>query len=360
MGADGSRLQQVVGHWLPRIQTAGVTGGDAARLIAAAGEWPEWCRTWSREAERHLAEAEAAERRRRAVTAGEAYLRAALCFHFGQFMFFDDLDQKEAAARRKVEAYRRAAPLLVPPAKPIAVPYGAGALHGYLRLPARQPAPLVFIIPGSDSTKEEFASLEEHFLKRGLATLSLDGPGQGEGRSHGPLTPDWAPVFRAVDEALAGAAGLDGRIGVMGMAFGGHLALQGAHALPRLAGAVCMNGFYDLGSFWDALPEVYRANMRFALGGATVEETGARARRFTLAGVEPPACPILALHGGQDRIFPPSDAERLKTFGTRGSELVVFPEGNHVCNNIAYVYRPLIADWLAERFADTAVPERRR
>jgi hypothetical protein len=30
----------------------------------------------------------------------------------------------------------------------------------------------------------------------------------------------------------------------------------------------------------------------------------------------------------------------------------MYPEGNHVCNNIPYKYRPLAADWIAERLAD--------
>jgi dienelactone hydrolase len=348
-----SRLHQVVEHWLPRIHTSGITAQDAARLVAAAGEWPRWCETWSAEAARHLALGEAAEQEGRAVTAGEAYARAALFFHFAQFMFFDDPAQKERAAAAKVAAYRRAAPLLVPPAQAIAVPFAGGALHGYLRRPlARGRAPLVVIIPGSDSTKEEFASLEAHFLKRGLATFSVDGPGQGEGRAQGPLDPQpWPTALRAVLDRLATEPGLDGRAGVMGMAFGGHLALQGAPALPEPAGLVCMNGFYDLGDFWVALPEVYRASMRFALGGDSLAETEARARRFTLVAVPPPACPVLVIHGGRDRIFPPGDARRiLERPGAKG-RLVEYPEGNHVCNNLAYLYRPLCADWLAERFA---------
>jgi len=28
--------------------------------------------------------------------------------------------------------------------------------------------------------------------------------------------------------------------------------------------------------------------------------------------------------------------------------LVVYPEGDHVCFNISYKYRPLTADWMAE------------
>jgi len=348
MDGGANRLQQVVGHWLPRIQVAGITAVDAQRLIAVAGEWRNWCATWSKEGERHLAMGDAALAATRGVTAGESYVRAALFFHFAQFMFFDDLGAKDRAAARKVEAYRKAAPHLVPPAEQIAIPFGGGALHGYLRRPPETPAPCVVIVPGSDSTKEEFAALEEHFLRRSLVTLSVDGPGQGEGRSFGVLTPDWAPVLAAIERALESKRGLDGRIGVMGMAFGGHLVLQGAHAMRGLGAAVCMNGFYDLGAFWDALPEVYRANMRYALGGADAADTAVRARRFTLANVPPPSCPVLALHGGLDKIFPPADAERLKPFA-RETEFVLFPEGNHVCNNIAYIYRPLIADWLAEK-----------
>jgi hypothetical protein len=30
----------------------------------------------------------------------------------------------------------------------------------------------------------------------------------------------------------------------------------------------------------------------------------------------------------------------------------MYPDGNHVCNNIAYKYRPLMADWLAERLGE--------
>src|SRR5712691_10386873 len=157
MTQASGRLQQVVEHWMPRIQTAGITSMDALRLTTEAGEWRDWCAAWSREAERHIAMAEEAEAGGRLITAGEAYTRAALFFHFAQFMFFEDLAQKQQGAQRKVETYRRAAPLLLPAAKPMAVPFGNSALHGYLRRPNREPASLVIVIPGSDSTKEEFA-----------------------------------------------------------------------------------------------------------------------------------------------------------------------------------------------------------
>jgi len=29
--------------------------------------------------------------------------------------------------------------------------------------------------------------------------------------------------------------------------------------------------------------------------------------------------------------------------------LLLYPEGNHVCNNIPYKYRPAMADWMADQ-----------
>ncbi len=117
-----------------------------------------------------------------------------------------------------------------------------------------------------------------------------------------------------------------------------------------------MNGFYDLGAFWDDLPEAYRANMGFTLGGDNLDQTAERARGFSLQGKPAPPCPVLAIHGGLDRIFPLSDAEKIAGDGGDGAEFVSYPDGNHVCNNIAYKYRPLIADWMAERLGGRVAP----
>ena len=61
---------------------------------------------------------------------------------------------------------------------------------GYLRRPAARgddPAPLVVLVPGLESTKEQFSTYEPFFLRRGVATLSVEGPGQGEGGFTAPF-----------------------------------------------------------------------------------------------------------------------------------------------------------------------------
>jgi len=58
--------------------------------------------------------------------------------------------------------------------------------------------------------------------------------------------------------------------------------------------------------------------------------------------------PMLVIHGARDRLFPPAQAERIAREAPNAT-LVMYPDGNHVCNNIAYKYRPLMADWLSEQ-----------
>ena len=75
---------------------------------------------------------------------------------------------------------------------------------GVLRLPAGTgPHPAVLLIPGLDSTKEEFRSTEKTFLDRGLATFSVDGPGQGEAEYDLPIRGDWSAPGQAFLDALA-------------------------------------------------------------------------------------------------------------------------------------------------------------
>lgn len=348
MADPENRLLSVVEHWLPRIEVAGIPSATAKAVIEQAGTWENWLSAWSAEGERHAAIAEAALARGHRVTAGEAYARASLFHHFAQFMAFHDLEAKTTAAARKVELFRLAAPLLDPLARLVEIPFEGGTLRAYLRLPAQSGRhPLALIVPGSDSTKEEFPAFERHFLARGIATLSLDGPGQGEGRAFGPLRADLAPAVEAALRKAREVRELSGAIVLVGMAFGGFLALRATASLAGLAGVVSINGFYDLGNLWPSLPKVYQDNLTFALGGGDVPQ---KAKLFTLEGLAASDVPALIVHGALDRIFPPSEAERCAAWCRGEKELHVLPGGNHVCNNIPWFYRPMVADWVADRF----------
>ena len=60
--------------------------------------------------------------------------------------------------------------------------------------------------------------------------------------------------------------------------------------------------------------------------------------------------PFLSITGRNDRLIPWEQSQR-QAEEARGGEFVLYDDGNHVCNNIPWKYRPLTADWLKEKLA---------
>ncbi len=181
--SETDRITATLHERLPRFLAAGVDYNDVQEIRSRIFGWEDWCAAWVAKGVEHEGLGEAALAAGRTVTAGEAFVRAALCFHFGQFVFFQDREQKRQAQERKVRAITHALPHLIPPGERLEIPFDGTVLAAHLRRPpGPRPAPCVLLTPGADSTKEELVSLENEFLKRGLATLSYDGPGQGETR----------------------------------------------------------------------------------------------------------------------------------------------------------------------------------
>ena len=158
----------------------------------------------------------------------------------------------------------------------------------------------------------------------------------------GALRPDIGPAVEAALRSVAAHPRLSGKVALGGMAFGGFLALRAAASVRALAGVVSINGFFDLGG----------SGMRCRRSIATTCASRSAARTFANGPTVSPwraAIPALILHGGRDKIFSPSEAVKCADICVRGAELHVFEDGNHVCNNIPWLYRPLVADWVAER-----------
>jgi 2,6-dihydroxypseudooxynicotine hydrolase len=60
--------------------------------------------------------------------------------------------------------------------------------------------------------------------------------------------------------------------------------------------------------------------------------------------------PLLVITGRNDRLVKWEESKKIAD-AAPNSTSVVFEDGNHVCNNIPYKYRPLAADWLKEQLA---------
>ena len=346
-----ARVQAAIDHWSPRFVQAGVDYNDFLATTGRIEAWDEWLDEWSRTAEVHADLAREAEEAGHERTAGEAWVRAAVCFHFAKFVWVLDAERSRAAAERAIEALYRAHKLLDPTAERVEAPLdGSRVVANLRRPPAPERPPLVILIPGLDSTKEEFFRAENVFLERGMATASLDGPGQGEGGLELAIRPDYEVAVAALLGALGDRSDLDlERVGAFGVSLGGYYAPRAGAFEPRLRAVAGLSGPYHFGECWDELPSLTRETFVARSGARDEREGREKASQLDLAGVlERLTQPALFITGRLDRLIPWQQTARAAEEAP-GGRFVLHEDGSHGCANVPYKTRPLIADWLAEQ-----------
>ena len=344
-------------HWGPRFTANGVPAADFERVLDGLDSWDDWCAAWSASAAGHERLAEEALEQGRTRSAGSHFGTASIEYHFAKFVFVRHPDEMRAAHASAVRCLDAALPYLDPPGERVEIGFDGATIYGILRRPARaERPPVVIMVPGLDSTKEELRATEDLFLERGIATFSVDGPGQGEAEYTLPIRPDWEVPGRAFVDALVQRDDVDAdRIGVWGVSLGGYYAPRFASGDDRIKACISLCGPYSFGENWDALPALTRETF-VVRSGATDEEDGrAKALTLTMAGrTEQLRCPMLVVAGKKDRLIPWQQAERLhlETEGT--SEFLLLENGNHGCANVLAEHRYRAADWMAARLGAKA------
>jgi 2,6-dihydroxypseudooxynicotine hydrolase len=340
------RVAIAAAHWGPRFTANGTDYGDFTATLSRITRWDDWCREWGSTAQRYEQLAESAENTGYLETAAGAWRRAALCWHWGKFVFVDHPDEQRAAHERTVACYRMGAAALNPPAELVRIPYEGTSLPAYLRVQAG--APVVIMLPGLDSTKEELQATAEYMLARGLATIAVDGPGQGESEYALAIEPAYERVATAVVDYLATRTDIDAAsIGLFGVSLGGYYAARAAAYEPRLKATVALAGPYRFDLDWDDLPPQTRATFQVRSGASSEEQARKRAGLLTLEDAAKRITgPLLVVGGGKDRLIPAYHAERLAS-DAHNAELVIYPDGGHGVTNRAYESRSRMADWLA-------------
>ena len=347
----------------------------AEKLKLRQGEPEAWQQEWCAMAAQleKTADAEAARGRER--TAGNYYLRAGNYYYTGE-RFIPPGEAKVAVGRKAYRCYREGLTRRHPEIEFVEVPY-EDQKRKATTLPAlfmKAPgvslrAPTVVIFNGMDNCKEMsviFAGLE--FAKRGMHTLAIDGPGQGETlRFRGIHSRyDYEVPGRAAYDYVAQRADVDpARVVIMGYSFGGYYSARIAAFEKRYAAGVAMTALHwDLAGWQQKIKEkaqaegskIAQSNFQFqwVVGAADTDSSIEIAKRFTLKDVAHQiTMPFLVTHGANDRVVPAENAQKLyDALGSAKKTLRVFTaedggaEHAHVDNRQVGV--GFVADWIAE------------
>ena len=355
MSDDQSRPlddEEVLKYWIPRLVADGGDPNDALAVRNRAATWDEWPVAWSEIGDGYLAVGTDRQARGHGLSAAAAFVRAAICFHFAQVVAFHLPALKTELQVRKTDAFAMAAPLMSPPAERLDIPFADTVLPAYLRVPADRdgPVPGILLVPGLDSTKEDFATVMDIAVARGLAVLAFDGPGQGEAHPGLLLGPDYEACISSAFEAMAARPEVDGsRIGTIGRSLGGIYVVKAAAVDPRIKATVVFGGAWDL-SDWLTMPPLIRAGFVWATGAEDEAGALARVHDATLDDcIGDVSSPVLVVHGRHDAIFKAAQAERIAAALPGNGELWMVEDGVHCCHNRAFEVRTGMVDWLAEQ-----------
>ena len=323
---------------LQRLLDNGMEYSDAVALHALAGQGQPWIETAEGLGEADLSRAKQARDAGQHVTARSYFRYASACYRFAQSAIVQDDARKLALYRKLMDAFAAACALDQPVSQKVDVPFRGSRMGCWLILPAGRPRPpVVLIFGGADGWRESYYPGAQYLIERGVATLLVDGPGQGETRlfNHLYLTADVHQAFSAIREHLLADGRVAERIGIWGNSMGGHFAARAAAEDPRFA-ACCVNGgsprpkFRAMTGTSDPLPIIRELDL--ARSSCRIE------------------CPLLLLHGVPDQVFLLENARTIHdSAASRDRQMRIWEDGDHCIYNHSHEKHTLVADWFAAR-----------
>jgi alpha-beta hydrolase superfamily lysophospholipase len=361
--ADGRRVDAYLRLFGARALPVGVNQGRLAALSLPAETCEsalrrvrcvsDWDLAWTWAAQRFLGESRVHQRSGDESGAALFQRHASLAYHLAGMLVFDDRRKMRALRASASSLFARAVPVLYPTVRRVEVRWRTALLPGYLVHPEETtgPAPLVVMLNGSSTSKEELLLWSGAFLEQGQAVLALDWPGSGESALTMRPTADCDDFTDGVIALARDERGLDvRRVALLGFSLGGAVAALAAANDRRVAAVVAVTPPYYSRPWFARTQPLLRQHLAAMAGGA--ERVAQLAEGFALPGViERARCPMLVVGAGRDLIVPPEEALRYcAAAGERGT-LHWYPDGSHGLYESLPEWTAEAASWLATVFA---------
>jgi alpha-beta hydrolase superfamily lysophospholipase len=314
-----------------RLATMGLPADVTEHALRRVRSVRDWDLAWTWAAQRFLGEGRIQQRVGQEDAAALSQQHAALAYHLAGMLVFDDPRKMRALRASASSLYARSLPVLRPAVRRVEAPWRTAHLPGYLALPENMsgPVPLVVLLNGTSTSKEETLLWSESFLEQGLAVLALDWPGSGESALHVAPTPDCDDFIDGVIDVMSREPAIDAtRIALVGFSLGGAVAAVAAANDRRVGAIVAVTPPFDPRRWFAQAQPLLRRHLATIAGGQ--EQLTQLISGFALpAVIGRVRCPVLVFGAGRDLIVPPEEAIRFcVAVGERGT-LLWYPDGRH-------------------------------
>jgi dienelactone hydrolase len=308
----------------------------------------------------------------RLVSARESYFIASLLWASAQWPIFENTRENISFNERKVACYQKFIAYAPHKIERVEIPFGDRSLPAYFHLPLDwhgEPVPCILSIDGMDGSKEIMhAMYGDKILSRGIASLAIDGPGQGECcvRDIHVTADNFKEVGRVALDWLRKRPEVDAdRLGVYGISFGSYFATQVASVESGLRGCAVAFVCHEPGghTIFNMASPTFKLRFMYMAGYEDEAAFDRFAEGLRLNGADVKS-PYLVIAGEDDELSPIEYTYQLFEEITTPKKLVVYQGERHgVGGGSAATLGPswmnLIADWFVDRFASKPMTSER-
>jgi len=300
----------------------------------------------------------------RRVSARENYFIAALLYGSAQWPIYENTRENIALNDKKNACYRKYMEFADHDARRVEVPFAGKFLPGYFHLPPNAPSgrlPCTVVFGGMDSIKEVgYALYGDKLRERGIATLAIEGPGQGESnvRDIHVSATNWFDAGKAILSWVRSQKEIDPeRVALRGQSMASFWGTQIASIDDQLRGCAVQAMCHEpgLNTLFNMASPTFKLRFMYMSGYQDEEEFDKFAQTLTLKGVgEKVKCPYLAVAGEDDHLSPIEYTYDLFETISAPKQLLVYEGADHGVGNASSVTlgpspATFVADWLKDR-----------
>lgn len=338
----------------------------------------EWAAAFMSVGDRYMAEGKALETTD-PTKANADYIRAWRVCSFGRWPV-PSSPGKQRSYEKAIAAFLSHARFWDPPLEVVHIPFEGKQIVGYLRLPkdARRPVPLVIVVNGLDSRKEDLAESFSAILPYGIGFLAVDGPGTGQAPIKVSETAD--RMLSTVIDYVQSRDDVDkNRIALHGVSWGAYWATKLAIVeRSRLRGTSAQSPPIDAFFQKDFLMNSLLGNREYLFdqvpalmsvleGANSVDDMASILPRMSLLHqglLGKPMVPMLIIGGALDTQVPISDIYLLLSKGDVPKTAWINPQGGHLGRQVKVwpdplIFEQVIIPWLVRTLETRQDPEQR-